>query len=94
LRGGENDYMNLLLWIVLGALAGWIASIIMKTNDQQGALMNIVLGIVGALVGGFIMSLFGMEGVTGFNLYSILVSIGGAVLLVWLGKLVLREPRV
>jgi uncharacterized membrane protein YeaQ/YmgE (transglycosylase-associated protein family) len=86
--------MNLLLWIVLGALAGWVASLIMRTDEQQGALMNIVLGIVGALVGGFIMSLFGLEGVTGFNLYSILVSIFGAVILVWVGRMVLREPRV
>jgi uncharacterized membrane protein YeaQ/YmgE (transglycosylase-associated protein family) len=86
--------MNLLLWIVLGALAGWVASLIMKTDEQQGALMNIVLGIVGALVGGFIMSLFGLEGVTGFNLYSILVSIFGAVILVWIGRMVLREPRI
>jgi uncharacterized membrane protein YeaQ/YmgE (transglycosylase-associated protein family) len=86
--------MNLLLWIVLGALAGWIASLIMRTDNQQGALMNIVLGIVGALVGGFIMSLIGLEGVSGFNLYSILVSVFGAVLLVWLGRLVIREPRI
>jgi len=86
--------MNLFLWIILGALAGWVASLIMKTDEQQGALMNIVLGIVGALIGGFIMSLFGLEGVTGFNLYSILVSILGAVILVWLGQMVTRQPRV
>ena len=86
--------MNLLLWIVLGALAGWIASLIMKTDAQQGAIMNIVLGIVGALVGGFIMSLFGLEGVTGFNLYSILVSILGAVMLVWLGRMVTRDRQI
>ena len=83
--------MNLLLWIVLGALAGWIALLIMRTDEQQGALMNVVLGIVGALVGGFVMSLFGLEGVTGFNLYSILVSIFGAVLLVWLARMVIRQ---
>lgn len=86
--------MNLLLWIVLGALAGWVASLIMKTDAQQGAIMNIVLGIVGALVGGFIMSLFGLEGVTGFNLYSILVSILGAVVLVWLGRMVTRDRQI
>jgi uncharacterized membrane protein YeaQ/YmgE (transglycosylase-associated protein family) len=86
--------MNLLLWIVLGALAGWVASLIMGTDEQQGALMNIVLGVVGALVGGFVMNLFGLQGVTGFNLYSILISILGAVVLVWLGRLVIREPRV
>lgn len=86
--------MNLLLWILLGAIAGWVASLIMKTDNQQGAIMNIVLGIVGALVGGFIMSFFGLEGVAGFNLYSILVSIFGAVLLVWLGRMIFKEPQV
>lgn len=86
--------MNLLLWIILGALAGWIASLIMKTDKQQGAIMNIVFGIIGALVGGFIMNLVGMEGVTGFNLYSILVAILGAVVVVWLGQLVFHRSRV
>ena len=82
--------MTILLWILMGALAGWIASIIMGTDAEQGALMNIVLGIVGALVGGFIISLFGAQGVTGFNIYSILVAIFGAVVLIWLSRLVYR----
>lgn len=82
--------MTILLWILMGALAGWIASIIAGTDAQQGALMNIVLGIVGALVGGFIISLFGLQGVTGFNIYSILVAIAGAVVLIYLSRLVYR----
>ena len=73
--------MGIILWIIFGALAGWIASMIMKTDAQQGAVMNIVVGIVGALVGGFIMNALGQSGVSGFNLYSLLVAIGGAIVL-------------
>ncbi len=73
--------MSILAWIVLGALAGWIASMIMKTNDEQGAIANIIVGIIGALIGGFLVNLFGAEGVTGLNLYSLLVAIGGSVVL-------------
>ncbi len=73
--------MGIILWIVFGALAGWIASMIMRTDAQQGAVMNIVVGIVGALVGGFIMNALGQGAVSGFNLYSLLVAIGGAIVL-------------
>lgn len=73
--------MGILAWIILGALAGWIASLLMNTNKEQGVAGNIVVGILGALIGGFIMGLLGAEGVTGFSLYSLLVATGGAVLL-------------
>jgi uncharacterized membrane protein YeaQ/YmgE (transglycosylase-associated protein family) len=75
---------NLLIWILLGALAGWIASMIMGRNAQMGALANIVVGIVGALIGGFLMNAFGAPGVSGLNLYSILVAILGAVVLLFI----------
>ncbi len=75
--------MNFILWIVFGALAGWIASMITGTDARQGWLMNIVLGIIGAFVGGFLVNLLGFSGTTGFNLYSLLVAILGAVVLVW-----------
>lgn len=78
--------MNILLWLILGLLAGWIASMIMGTNSQQGMLMDIVLGVVGAFVGGFLMNLFGAPGVSGFNMYSIVVAILGSVALIWLGR--------
>lgn len=78
--------MNLLALILFGALAGWIASLIMKTDERQGALMNILLGVVGAVVGGFIMNALGYSGVSGFNIYSIFVAVLGAVVLVWIGK--------
>lgn len=82
--------MGIILWIVLGALAGWIASMIMKTNSQQGPLLDIVVGIVGAVLGGMVMSLFGQSGVSGFNLYSLVVAIVGAVVLLWIVKAVRR----
>lgn len=72
--------MGLLSWIVVGALAGWIAGLIMK-GSGSGLLMNIIIGILGAFLGGLIMNLIGNVGVTGFNLWSLLVSIIGAVVL-------------
>jgi uncharacterized membrane protein YeaQ/YmgE (transglycosylase-associated protein family) len=86
-----EDEMNIVLWIIFGALAGWIASMIMGANAQMGALANIVVGIVGALIGGFIMNAFGAQGVTGFNLTSLIVSILGAVVLLFLVGLVRRS---
>ena len=68
-------------WIVLGGLAGWLASLVTGTNDRQGCIGNIVVGIVGALIGGAIASFLGGTGVTGFNLYSLLVAVVGAVIL-------------
>jgi uncharacterized membrane protein YeaQ/YmgE (transglycosylase-associated protein family) len=79
--------MGLVLWIIFGALAGWIASMVMGTNARQGLVMDIVLGIIGALVGGFVMNFLGFPGVTGFNLYSTLVAVLGAVILIWIGSL-------
>jgi len=76
--------LNIIVWIIFGALAGWIASIIMKRDAQMGAMTNIVVGIVGAFIGGFLMNLFGASGVTGFNIYSLLVAILGAVVLLLL----------
>lgn len=72
--------MGIILWIIFGALVGWIASAIMKTNE--GVFMDIVIGIVGAVFGGWLMSFFGQTGITGFNLYSFLVALLGAVVLI------------
>ncbi|MAT43045.1 MAG: GlsB/YeaQ/YmgE family stress response membrane protein [Anaerolineaceae bacterium] len=76
--------MNILVWIIVGALAGWIASKIMRRDAEMGALANIVVGILGAIIGGFIMNALGGSGFTGFNLYSLLVAIGGAVVLLFI----------
>jgi uncharacterized membrane protein YeaQ/YmgE (transglycosylase-associated protein family) len=75
---------NVLLWILFGALAGWIASLIMKTDEEQGAVGNIVVGIIGALIGGFVSRLFGGAGITGFNATSLLLAILGASLLLFI----------
>ena len=77
--------MNIIIWIVLGALAGWIAGMIMKSN--HGIIIDVVLGIVGAFIGGFIFNFFGQSGVTGLNIYSIVVAVIGAVVLIFLGRL-------
>jgi uncharacterized membrane protein YeaQ/YmgE (transglycosylase-associated protein family) len=73
--------MSIISWIIIGALAGWIASMITGRNEQMGCIANIVVGIIGGLIGGFVMSMFGGEGVTGFNIPSLLVATLGAVIL-------------
>lgn len=83
-----GDYMNILLLIILGGVAGWVASLIMKTDASQGTLTDILLGIVGAVVGGVVLNLLGLAGVTGFNIYSLLVAVLGAVILIWLSRLI------
>ena len=77
--------MGILLWIIFGALAGWVASMVMKTDS--GAMMDVILGIVGAVVGGFIMNMLGQSGVTGFNLYSLAVAVIGAVVVIYVGRM-------
>ncbi len=78
--------MGILSWIVFGAIVGWIASALAGTNAQQGAAMNVVVGIVGAVMGGWIMSYIGQTPITGFNLYSLLVAVFGAVVLIGIVK--------
>jgi uncharacterized membrane protein YeaQ/YmgE (transglycosylase-associated protein family) len=82
--------MNIILWIVFGAIVGWLASIIMKTNAQQGLLLDIIVGIVGAVLGGWIMTLFGQSGTSGFNFYSFVVALIGAVVLLAIVKALRR----
>lgn len=71
--------MGIILWIVFGAIVGWIASIIM--GSDEGIVLDIIVGIVGAVIGGWLMSVIGKSGVEGFNLYSFLVAILGACVL-------------
>lgn len=79
--------MGILLWIIFGALAGWIASVIMKTNSNQGTVSDIIMGIVGSVVGGLLMNLVGQSGVTGFNLYSLVVAVIGAIVVIYFGRM-------
>jgi uncharacterized membrane protein YeaQ/YmgE (transglycosylase-associated protein family) len=71
--------MSILAWIVLGLIAGFIASKLVNKSGE-GILLDIVLGVVGAVVGGYVFQMFGHSGVTGLNIYSLLVAVIGAVL--------------
>jgi len=83
--------LNLIIWLVVGGLAGWVASKIMKTDEQMGVLVNIAVGVVGALLGGWVVGLFGYAVTDGaFNLRSILTAILGAVILLAILKAVRR----
>lgn len=74
--------MGIFSWIIMGALAGWVASMIMKKNSSMGAFANIAVGIIGAFIGGFIMNLIGKyDSFTGFNFTSFLVAVLGSVIL-------------
>jgi len=71
--------MNFLYWIILGLVAGFIASKVVNKSGE-GIFLDIILGIVGAILGGWLFSLFGAQGVTGLNIYSLLVAVIGAIL--------------
>jgi uncharacterized membrane protein YeaQ/YmgE (transglycosylase-associated protein family) len=76
--------INFIIWIILGALLGWIASIIMRTDAQQGPLLNIIVGIVGAFLAGLVLSpLFGVDTINqnNFSISGLLISLLGAVIL-------------
>jgi uncharacterized membrane protein YeaQ/YmgE (transglycosylase-associated protein family) len=73
--------LNIILWIIFGALAGWIASMIMHTNEEQGGMANIIVGIIGALIGGWLArALFGVT-VSAFSISGLIIAILGAIIL-------------
>ena len=85
--------MNLIIWLVVGGLIGWVASLVMKTDAQQGVILNVVVGIAGALLGGWLLSPLVGAGTVNqgdFSLMGLLVSLGGAILLLVLFNLVRR----
>lgn len=85
--------MNWLIWIILGLIAGFIGSkIVNKTGE--GVILDIVLGIIGAIVGGWIFTAFGASGVTGLNLYSIIVAVIGSIVVLWIYHALFRRTRV
>jgi uncharacterized membrane protein YeaQ/YmgE (transglycosylase-associated protein family) len=75
--------MNFILWLIVGGIVGWLASLIMKTDAQQGILLNVIVGIVGAFIGGWLISpLVGAGTINeGFSIASLLVSLVGAIIL-------------
>ncbi len=78
--------MEFLVWILFGAIAGWIASMLMKSS--QGTLTDIIVGILGSVIGGWIFNFFGEAGVSGFNVYSMIVSVIGACALLFVLRLI------
>lgn len=76
-------------WIVIGGLAGWVASMIMKTNQQQGCLMDVIVGIIGAFIGGLVVDLLNI-GAGGGLIWSFIVAVLGAVILLAIVKAVRR----
>ena len=86
--------MNLVIWLIVGGLLGWLASLVMKTDAQQGIILNIVVGIVGATLSGFLISpLVGSDTINqqDFSLVSLVVSFLGAIVLLALVKLIQRS---
>lgn len=82
--------MGIIIWILFGGLVGWVASMIMNTDGQQGIFLNVVVGIIGATIGGWLMGGIGKGGVGGFSVYGFLVALLGACVLIALVKLLRR----
>lgn len=75
--------MGIISWIVFGAIAGWLATTFSGSKKGKGCVFNIILGVVGAFLGGAIFEYIGGRGITGFNIWSVLVAVIGAMLLLW-----------
>jgi uncharacterized membrane protein YeaQ/YmgE (transglycosylase-associated protein family) len=86
------EQMNWLAWIIVGAAAGWLASLVM--HSRLGLFGDIIVGIIGALIGGFLFNAVGMAGVTGFNLWSVFVSFIGAIVLLGIARLLSGERPI
>jgi uncharacterized membrane protein YeaQ/YmgE (transglycosylase-associated protein family) len=85
--------MGIIAWLVLGLIAGFIASKVVN-HTGSGVILDIVLGVVGAFVGGMVFSFFGAAGVTGFNLYSAIVAVIGAVVVLFLYHALIGRRRI
>lgn len=86
--------MEIIAWIVIGAIAGWLASIVMGTNAQQSLMTDIILGIVGAFVGGFLLGLLGIGGgadAPDFNIASLLTAFIGAMIVIFIARQLQRR---
>ncbi len=86
------DIGNLIAWVIVGGIAGWLASLVMKTNSRQGCLTDIIVGVIGGFLGGWLLTQLGVGGqVTGINLGSILVAFIGAVVFLAILKFIQRS---
>lgn len=89
--------MNFIIWLVIGGIIGWLASIVMRTDGQQGIILNVIVGIIGAFIGGFVGSALGISGAnindSGLSVTSFIVSLVGAIILLAIVNLV-RRGRV
>ncbi len=86
--------MGLITWIILGGISGWIVSLIVKTDGDQGILGNIMVGIVGAMIGGFIGTKLFDSTVTGFNISSVVLSVLGGLVFVFVWGLITGKKSV
>lgn len=84
---------NVIIWLVLGAVSGWIASMITGNNARMGMGWNLVVGLVGAFVGGWLAGIFGWGPATGLNIWSFVVSIVGAVILLCIVNLIRGKDK-
>lgn len=82
--------MGFFIYIIFGGIVGWVASMLMKTDGQQGIFLNIIVGIVGSALGNWLVGFFGYGGVSGFNLQSFIVALIGAVVLIAIVKALRR----
>ena len=85
--------MNIIIWLIVGGIIGWLASIIMKRDGQQGIFLNVIVGIIGSFVGGFLIAPMlgsGTANTGDFSIIGLLASLGGAVILLLLINLVTR----
>ena len=85
--------MGIITWIVLGALAGWIASMIVGKNSEMGGFANVCIGIAGAFIGGFVFNMITDVGFTGFNVWSLVVATVGAIILLLIINLFQKTRR-
>jgi uncharacterized membrane protein YeaQ/YmgE (transglycosylase-associated protein family) len=90
-RGGNDMFWTVITWIIIGGLAGWIASMITGTNARVNGWMNIVVGIIGAIIGGLILQLLGASAPSGFSVGSLLTAILGAIILLSLVRAFRRD---
>ncbi len=84
--------MGIISWIIIGALAGWIGSMFTGNDARMGAGSNILVGIIGGVVGGFLFNLFGGVGITGFNIWSLMVATLGSIVFLMIVNMFSRKP--